>query len=108
MSGTPEISFIRQAISTLQERARHLQDTAKSGYAHDAAYRVSQVADRADIEMRKLEAKWSAFILFERQAEKSYDAYVCNPVQECTCHISPPCNFCIEKSGKENEEEGAA
>jgi len=106
MSNLPDLSHISHAISVLQDRAQYLQNVATGGYAHDAAYRASQIANLAAVEMRKLEAKWSAFLTFVRQTEKAYDTYVCNPIQECTCHINPPCNFCIEKSIEENEEGG--
>lgn len=97
--------------SALEDFKRGAEDRRwnASGYAYDRAKSDDWFAGEALKEMRKLREVWPRARDALKAQERAYDVYVTTYGQGgdsggCSCHINPPCSYCIEQSEIEEEE----
>jgi hypothetical protein len=96
MTDKINLNEIDNAIMHLKEQAGMVMSLSSHWSQREKAESAVKAACAAEKEMQKLHRQLSKLLELQRQSDRSYDAYVTSP-EECTCHINPPCNFCIGK-----------
>jgi hypothetical protein len=105
MQDLPDLGNIQQAIWAARRMAQRAYNTARSADDYDEARDLERVASAAESDMRKLSELYPDIRSMKRERDRAYDAYVLNRREpdKCTCHLSPPCSYCIEASKEEEE-----
>ena len=93
----PDLWPIECAVSNARRYANHLYNNARRADDYDAAKDAERVAAEGERALRMLSEQYSNLRSLKSAAERAYDEYVTNSRECCSCHISAPCDYCINK-----------
>ena len=100
----PSLWDLECAVSNARAYANRLYNTARGIDDYDRAREAEGVAQRGESAMRQLSSAWNEIKSTMAARDRAYDQYVTSRQECCSCHISAPCGYCIEKS--EEDEHG--
>lgn len=90
-----DISSVYYAVLELRRLADRALWRAATSDQCDAARSLERVASEAEAAFPKVREMYHKGVEADKHQRRAYDAYVTAPQEGCSCHINPPCSYCI-------------
>jgi hypothetical protein len=103
MNARIDLSYIDSAISYLESAA----EVVKSRNGVDAWNRgkaMEEMAALASKQLRMLHEHLPRLLALDDSANRAYDRMVTSLDECCSCHLTAPCNYCINQPNQDEEE----
>lgn len=95
-----ETHNLERVIDFAQRYSEYLKDRGGID-SFERGRDVELAVELASQELRELQSQLPRLLELRASADLAYDRYVLDGQQGCTCHINPPCNWCVSQSEPE-------
>jgi hypothetical protein len=99
-----DLSDFESVISDARQYAESLKRRGGADN-YDAGRGIDADVVRARQTLNELYRRLPALLDLERSAHRAYDIYVTSQQDGCSCHVSAPCNWCVNQPDPDAEVE---